>query len=81
MPSKPRRDLPNRNRRLEHLLNPAPFRAFDKLQRVPQGEIVDNKRLSAALAWAQEEQAKASPRQRRTHRPTRRAQGPGPFTT
>nr|WP_244559648.1 MULTISPECIES: ISNCY family transposase [unclassified Azospirillum] len=58
-----------------------PFRAFDKLQRVPQGEIVDNKRLSAALAWAQEEQAKASPRQRRTHSPTRRAQGPAPFTT
>lgn len=58
-----------------------PFRAFDKLQRVPQGEIVDNKRLSAVLAWAREEQAKAPPRQRRTHSPTRRAQGPGPFTT
>lgn len=26
MPAKPRRDLPNWDRRLEHLINPAPFR-------------------------------------------------------
>lgn len=57
-----------------------PYRLFDKLQRVEQGAEADNKRLAAALAFAREEQAKAPPRRRRAHNPSRRAQGPGPFS-
>lgn len=57
-----------------------PYRVFDKLQRVEQGAEADSKRLSAVLAWAREEQAKAPPRTRRAARPSRRAQGPGPFS-
>ncbi len=57
-----------------------PYRLFDKLQRVEQGAEVDNNRLAAALAFAQEEQAKAPAPRRRAHNPSRRAQGPGPFS-
>lgn len=39
-----------------------PYAAFDKLQRVSQAAVVDNKRLGEVLAWVrQEQQARSSP--------------------
>jgi len=38
-----------------------PYRSFDKEQRVEQGVIVENKRLSEALAWVAEQQAQPRP--------------------
>ena len=40
---------------------PLPFRVFDKIQTVTPGEIVENKRLGAALAMVKEHQATYTP--------------------
>ena len=45
------------------------YRTFDKLRQVSQAEIVENKRLSAALAFIREQQiARAEPRSRKAPR-------------
>lgn len=54
-----------------------PYRIFDKMRTVDQGAVVDNKRLGAALAYAQADQA-TRPRKRNNNL-SRRAQGPGPM--
>ena len=52
-----------------------PYRAFDKLQVVDQGAVTDHKRLGAALAFAQELQAKRV--RKRNGNVVRSAQAPG----
>jgi Winged helix-turn helix len=44
-----------------------PFRVFDKIQTVQPGEIVENKRLGAALALVKAHQETYPPNQRRRH--------------
>src|SRR5271170_4833271 len=60
---------------------PLPFRVFDKIQTVEPGTIVENKRLSAALAMVKELQAAYAPNQRRHHparqRPPNNLAAPG----
>lgn len=51
-----------------------PYRVFDKLRRVNQPAIVDNKHLDAALAMAREMQALRGPGKRNNDEPSRRAQ-------
>ncbi|WP_108652963.1 ISNCY family transposase [Dongshaea marina] len=54
-----------------------PFKAFDKLDKVDQGAIVENKRLGSVLAFAQEEQERLETegkRERSGHAPKRREQ-------
>jgi hypothetical protein len=57
------------------------FRKFDKIQTVEPGEIVENKRLGAALAMVKEHQATYAPTQRRYHpargRPPNNLEAPG----
>jgi len=48
------------------------YRTFDKLQQVDQGAIIENKRLSAALAFIREQQLRREPERR--HGPRRRDQ-------
>jgi len=55
-----------------------PYRIFDKLRQVLQAEIVDHKRLGAALQLARELQA-AGPPGKRNNTPSRRGQVPGAF--
>jgi len=57
-----------------------PYRVYDKMQRVNQAEIVENKRLGAALAMAQAMQS-ANPhhRQRNNNAPARSSQSVGVF--
>ncbi|GAM01848.1 ISNCY family transposase [Sphingomonas parapaucimobilis] len=59
-----------------------PYRVYDKMQRVNQAEIVENKRLGAALAMAQALQS-ANPhhRQRNNNAPARSSQSVGVFAT
>lgn len=44
-----------------------PFTVFDKIQTIQPGAIVDNKRLSAALAWVKQRQDQYAPNRRRYH--------------
>jgi type II secretory pathway component PulJ len=59
-----------------------PYRVYDKMQRINQAEIVENKRLAAALAMAQAMQA-ANPhhRQRNNNAPVRSSQSVGIFAS
>ncbi|OAN63661.1 ISNCY family transposase [Sphingomonas sp. TDK1] len=59
-----------------------PYRVYDKMQRVNQAEIVENKRLGAALAMAQALQA-ARPhhRKRNTSEPVRSSKSVGVFAS
>lgn len=52
-----------------------PYRAFDKLRQVDQGAIVDNKRLSAALAFAAEAQVKRPRRRNNNLKRTAQSRG------
>ncbi|MGH7212900.1 MAG: ISNCY family transposase, partial [Acetobacteraceae bacterium] len=58
-----------------------PFTVFDKIQTVQPGAIVDNKRLSAALAWVKQRQDQYAPNRRRYHparqRPPNNLEAPG----
>jgi hypothetical protein len=58
-----------------------PFRIFDKIQTVQPGEIVENKRLGAALAMVKEQQAAYAPNRRRydpaRQRPPNNLEAPG----
>jgi Winged helix-turn helix len=58
-----------------------PFRVFDKIQTVQPGEIVENKRLGAALAMVKEQQAAYAPNRRRydpaRQRPPNNLEAPG----
>jgi hypothetical protein len=60
---------------------PLPFRVFDKIQTVQPGTIVDNKRLSAALALVKKQQATYAPHRRRydpaRERPPNNLEAPG----
>ena len=50
------------------------YRTFDKIRQVDQGAIVENKRLSAALALIREEQLRRASQRRSTKAPRRRDQ-------
>lgn len=58
-----------------------PFRVFDKIRTVQPGAIVDNKRLSAALAMVKARQAEYAPNRRRgdvaRQRPPNNLEAPG----
>jgi antitoxin (DNA-binding transcriptional repressor) of toxin-antitoxin stability system len=58
-----------------------PFRRFDKIQTVEPGEIVENKRLGAALAMVRQRQDTYEPHRRRDHparqRPPNNLKAPG----
>jgi Winged helix-turn helix len=58
-----------------------PFRTFDKIQTVEPGEIVENKRLGAALAMVKQHQDTYGPHRRRYHparqRPPNNLEAPG----
>jgi hypothetical protein len=58
-----------------------PFRKFDKIQTVEPGEIVENKRLGAALAMVKQHQDSYEPHRRRYHparqRPPNNLEAPG----
>jgi hypothetical protein len=60
---------------------PLSFRVFDKIQTVQPGTIVENKRLSAALALVKQQQAAYAPHQRRQdparRRPPNNLEAPG----
>jgi hypothetical protein len=60
---------------------PLSFRVFDKIQTVPPGTIVENKRLGAALALVKQQQAAYAPHQRRQdparRRPPNNLEAPG----
>lgn len=49
-------DYPDGGLAVKHCGVPLPCKAFDKLEKVKQGSIVDNKRLGAVLRYAQQEQ-------------------------
>jgi hypothetical protein len=57
------------------------FRKFDKIQTVEPGEIVENKRLGAALAMAKQHQDSYEPHRRRYNpawrRPPNKLEAPG----
>jgi hypothetical protein len=57
------------------------FRKFDKIQTVEPGEIVENKRLGAALAMVKQHQDTYEPHRRRYHparrRPPNNLEAPG----
>ena len=53
-----------------------PYRTFDKLRRVDQAPVVDNKRLGPVLEWCRAEQAKLEPEGRSRKAPRRRDQQP-----
>jgi transposase len=50
------------------------YHTFDKIQQVDQGGIVENKRLSAVLAFIREEQLRCEPQRRSAKAPRRRDQ-------
>lgn len=53
-----------------------PYRTFDKLRRVDQAPVVDNKRLGPALEWCRQQQALLEPQRRSRKAPARRDQKP-----
>lgn len=71
-------DYPDGRLEIRHEGISLPYRIFDKLRQVLQAEIVDNKRLGAALQLARELQA-AGPPGKRNNTPSRRGQVHGAF--
>ncbi|WP_237362340.1 hypothetical protein [Vibrio marisflavi] len=70
-------DYPNGCIDVKYCGESLPCKAFDKLDKVRQGEIVDNKRLGAVLALARYEQAELESqgkRQRNASSPNRKEQ-------
>ncbi len=67
-------EYPDGRLEIRHKGTALPYRVFDKLRRVNQAAIVDNKHLGAALAVAREMQALRGPGKRNNDKPTRRAQ-------
>jgi len=67
-------EYPDGRVEIRHDGHALPYRTFDKLRRVNQVAIVDNKHLGAALTAAREMQALRGPGKRNNDAPTRRAQ-------
>ncbi|MCG6202803.1 hypothetical protein [Psychromonas antarctica] len=70
-------DYPDGTVSIKHCGNALPYQIFDKLRQVNQAEVVDNKRLGAALAFAkrsQEERSKTLERTRSSKTFSRTAQ-------
>jgi hypothetical protein len=59
-------DYPDGTVSIKHCGNALPYQVFDKLRQVNQAEVVDNKRLGAALAVAKRSQAERSETLERT---------------
>jgi len=59
-------DYPDGTVSIKHCGNALPYQVFDKLRQVNQGEVVDNKRLGAALAVAKRSQEERSETLERT---------------
>lgn len=55
-------DYPDGTIELRHQGRPLPFEVFDRVQQVRQADVVSNKRLGAALAFAKAQQAERSRR-------------------
>lgn len=74
-------EFPDGRLEIRHEGTALPYRVFDKLRRVNQAAIVDNKHLSEVLAVAREMQALRAPGKRNNDEPTRRAQPQHMFPT
>lgn len=59
-------DYPDGTISIKHCSRPLTYSVFDKLRNVAQAAIVDNKRLSAALAFAKQSQDQRETTQERT---------------
>ena len=53
-------DYPDGTVSIKHCGKALPYQVFDKLRQVNQAEVVDNKRLGAALAFAKRSQEERS---------------------
>lgn len=67
-------DYPDGRVEIRHQGLSLPFRTFDRVTRVDQGAIVENKRLSAALEMCRQMQAALPPKRRSSNAPRRSAQ-------
>lgn len=67
-------DYPDGHIEIRHQGLPLPYRTFDRIRRVDQGAIIENKRLSAALEMCRELQAALPPKRRSSSAPRRTAQ-------
>lgn len=67
-------DYPDGRIEIRHQGLALPYRTFDRISRVDQGVIVENKRLSAALEMCRELQAALPPKRRSSAAPRRTAQ-------
>jgi len=67
-------EYPDGRLEIRHEGTALPYRVFDKLRRVNQAAIVDNKHLGEVLAVAREMQSLRGPGKRNNDEPTRRAQ-------
>jgi hypothetical protein len=70
-------DFPDGRLQIRYQGHPLPYKIFDKLQRVTQAAIVDNKRLSEVLTWIKAEQEKRELTIPHTKTPHRKDQKPG----
>ena len=59
---------------IQHEGRPLPYRMHDKIRRVNQAAIIDNKHLDGALALARAMQETLPPRKRNNNEPSRKAQ-------
>jgi hypothetical protein len=73
-------DYPDGRIEIRHNGLSLPYRTFDRVARVDQGPIVENKRLSEALAMCREIQASLPPKTRSQNAPARSAQTGHIFT-
>ena len=67
-------DYPDGRIEIRHQGLALPYRTFDRISRVDQGAIVENKRLSAALEMCRDLQAALPPKRRSSSAPRRTAQ-------
>lgn len=67
-------DFPDGRVEIRHRGLPLPYRTFDKMRRVDQGAIVENKRLTEALELCRKLQAELPPQRRSRKGPARSAQ-------
>jgi hypothetical protein len=67
-------DYPDGRIEIRHNGLPLPYRTFDKIRRVDQGAIVENKRLTEALAYCRQLQKQLPPVTRSRKAPVRTAQ-------
>jgi hypothetical protein len=67
-------DFPDGRVEIRHKVQALPYRTFDRITRVDQGAIVENKRLSQTLELCRKMQAELPPKLRSRRAPARTAQ-------